>query len=113
MEKSSNKEIIDKVEEIVTFLENSQEYQEYLFLKKKMEDHPQIPSLIKKIKSLQKKLVKKSFQHEDTEEERKELSSLEKQLEEIPLYVDFLRVQEELNDVFSYLHDRIESLFLF
>ncbi len=113
MELSSNQKIIEKVEEIVQFLQEGEEYQTYLQLRKKMEDHPKIPSLIAEIKKIQKELVQKTMRKEDTKQERDKIIELEKELEAIPLYVDFLQVQQELNTIFVSLHDRIESLFQF
>lgn len=112
MEKSLNKEILDKIDEIVEFIKDSEEYQQYLFLEQKMKNHPKIERLISEIKSLQKKAVK-STSKEETSIIDKEILSLQKELEDIPLYVDFLRVQEELSITFSIIKETIDKIFEF
>ncbi len=108
-----NKEILDKVEEIVKIVKDSPSYQTYLELENKMKSHPKIPKLIEEIKKLQKKAVQMVSQGLEIDSIEKELSSLQEQLEEIPLYQDFVDIQKELNDSFSFIKESIEELFIF
>lgn len=112
MEKSLNKEILDKIDEIVEFVKDSKEYQQYLFLEQKMKEHPKIPKLISEIKKLQKKAVKASNKEEVSIIDE-EILTIQNELEDIPLYVDFLRVQSELNVTFSIIKETIDKIFEF
>jgi len=113
MENLFNQEISNKVQEIVNLVKSSEDYKNYIYLENKMKGHPIIPETIEKIKKLQKEAVQKESQGLDITKIEQNLSSLEKQLEEIPLYQDFLREQEKLNQLFMYIKDTIEQFFQF
>lgn len=113
MEKSFSQEIPKKVQEIVDFIKSSEEYQKYLYLENKMKSHPTIPKTIEEIKKLQKEAVQKESQGLDITSIEQRLSSLEKELKDIPLYQDFLYQQENLDYLFTYIKDAIEQLFQF
>ena len=109
MEKSMNKEILEKLEEIVCYIEKSNTYQDYQMLKEKLASNQKITSLIEEVKSKQKELVNKKYHHENTKELEEELTQLEKKLLEIPLYCDFFDKQTELNDIFTNIKSQIEK----
>lgn len=109
MVKSMNKEIIEKLEEIVSYIENSNTYQDYQLLKEKLASNQKTNILISKIKEKQKELVKKEYNHENIQKLEEELYSLEKELKEIPLYCDFIDKQTELNDIFTNIKIQIEK----
>lgn len=113
MEKSFSQEIPKKVQEIVDFIKSSEEYQKYLYLENKMKSHPIIPKTIEEIKKLQKEAVQKESQELDITSIEQRLSSLEKELKDIPLYQDSLYQQENLDHLFTYIKDTIEQLFQF
>ena len=56
MESLLNQEIREKLEEIISIIKNSKQYQEYLYLEKKMKNHSRIPKQIEKIKQLDKEV---------------------------------------------------------
>ena len=64
MEKSMNKEILNKTEELVTCIEESNLYKEYLLLKEKLEKNEKAKIIIKEIKAKQKELVHKKYSKE-------------------------------------------------
>lgn len=113
MEKLLNTDILGKVEEIVDIVQKLPQYQNYLKLEKKMQCHSQIPKLITKVKELQKQAVRLESQGYDVDAVENELLNLHHQLESIPLYCDFISVQQELDDVFSEVKQTIESFFQF
>ena len=57
MEKFVNNNITSKIEEIIDFIKDSKEYQDYLFLFDKLSKNDRCNSLIKLVKTLQKELV--------------------------------------------------------
>ena len=113
MESLLNQEIREKLEEIISIIKNSKQYQEYLYLEKKMKNHSRIPKQIEKIKQLQKKIVKLEMEWKTVTFIEKQLSILEQQLKEIPLYQDFIDIQRQLNDNFQWIKQSIEELFKF
>ncbi len=111
MENMLSKEIKIKVEEIVEIIKNSSEYKEYLLLEEKMKNHSRIPKLIEEIKKSQKELVRLQTEGKNIEEKEKVLSTLEKELLEIPLYNDFIDAQKKLNEVFSLIKETMDNIF--
>lgn len=108
MEKSMNKEILNKTEDLVATIEESNLYQEYLLLKEKLEKNDKAKMLIKEIKVKQKELVHKKYNKESFIELEMELENLERKLNQIPLYSEFIEKQNELNDIFYQIKTQIE-----
>ncbi len=98
MVKLVNEEIIEKLDEIIALIKNSDEYQKYLELSSKTRSNEEIMQLIEQVKEIQKKIVKKEVLREDTSSLEKMNNDLLKQLNEIPLYQEFTYVQEDLNN---------------
>lgn len=111
MEKSVNSLILDKVDEIVKEIRNSKEYQDYQFLFQKLFEHEKANILIQKVKSLQKEIVKRESIGESILDLEKEINSLLETLNSIPLYVEFIEKQEELNSIYQNIKIRIETYF--
>lgn len=109
MEKLMNKNILAKLEEIVSYIEESKTYTDYQFLKEKISNNSKITDLINEIKTKQKELVKLKYNKEDNSKIEEELNNLEKKLKEIPLYCDFLDKQTELNEIFDNIKKSIEK----
>ncbi len=106
-----NKEILEKTEALVTYIENSNTYKDYQLLKEKLAKHQLATNLITEIKDIQKQLVKKEYHHEPITELENILKQKQIELEEIPLYCDFLKVQSELNDIFYSVKHQLEEYF--
>lgn len=113
MENMLNKEIKEKVEEIVETIKNSSEYQEYLILEEKMKNHSRIPGLIEEIKKNQKELVRLQSEGKEIKEKEELLNNLEKELLEIPLYNDFINTQQKLNETFLLIKETMDHIFKF
>ena len=104
-----NKEILEKLEDITNYIKESDTYKEYQILKDKINNNDKITNLIEEIKIKQKELVHKEYNHEDISKLEEELTTLEKKLNEIPLYCDFLTKQIELNNTFANIKNKIEE----
>ena len=72
---------MEKLDEVVNTIKNSKEYKTVIELKEKMNSNEDINSLVKKIKILQKKYIRTNDKNI-----KLELDSLEKKLNEIPIY---------------------------
>lgn len=98
----NNKEILHKIDEIISLIENSSEYQKYLSLKKDLDNDKEITLLISEIKILQKDIV----HHLDKQEI---LNKKLKELESIPLYIEYQNTVASLNNTYAIIEQRINN----
>ena len=106
-----NNKILDKVDEIVTLVKESNEYKDYLFLKEKLSKHEKANTLIKEIKTIQKELVKLETKGNDTSELLEEYNSKKEELTKIPLYTDYINTVDKLNDMYKLIKERLDNYF--
>lgn len=106
-----NNEILKSVDELVSFIKESDDYKEYIYLKDKLSHNEKANTLIKEIKKLQKELVKKESNNIDVKELDKSINDKLNELKKIPLYNDFINKQEELNDLYQLIKNRLDNYF--
>ena len=94
------------LQDVVNCIINSPEYIECLEIKKKMNSNEDITNRIKRIKLLQKKLLRI-----DSIELEEELKRIEKELNEIPIYVLYNQKLSIINEKISYVNDEINDYF--
>lgn len=111
MAKYVNNLILDKVDNLINFIKNSQEYKDYIFLSEKLSSNKKVNNYINQIKKLQKEIVKKEVNHEDISKFEEEISFLLDELNKIPLYVEFTSKQEELNEIYQYIKNTLDQYF--
>ena len=111
MEKFVNNNITSKIDEIIDFITDSKEYQDYLFLFDKLSKNDRCNSLIKQVKTLQKELVKKQSHGQNINEVEEKINELVSELNTIPLYVEFVDKQQELNEVYQGIKIRLDNYF--
>lgn len=111
MEKYVNNLILDNVDSLVDKIKNSEEYKDYEYLYNKLSNNKKATNLIKEIKVKQKQLVRKKVNGNDISSLDKEINDLLIALESIPLYVDFINKQEELNKKFIYIKENLDNYF--
>lgn len=111
MEKELKKKVLVKVDEVVSLIKEDELYQEYLYLANKMKKNKEIEEKIASIKRYQKESVKEEVlgNTSKVQELDQKIECLLKELESFPLYVDFLRKQEELNEVFQLVKYRLQD----
>jgi len=95
------------LEDIVSYIKNTDEYKKCLVLKEKMSSNEEIQSLIKEVKDTQKKYVRNHYDSQLKEQ----LDSLEKRLGEIPIYVVYLENLSKVNEMISYVKDSLNDYF--
>ena len=98
----NNKEILNKVDEIISIIENSSDYQKYLSLKKDLSNNKEINLLINEIKLLQKDVA----HHLD---KREILNKKIEELESIPLYIEYKNIILDLNNTYAIIEKRINN----
>ena len=99
-----NNKILDKVDEIISTIENSENYQKYLNLKEKLAQNEEIKLLINEIKLLQKDVT----HHLD---KKNELNEKLKILESYPLYREYSNTLYELNNTYTIIENKINKYF--
>lgn len=101
--------ILEKTDEIIEIIKNSNEYQQYIEISNKMKDNKEIVSLINDIKKLQQKLVKEQSLGNDINVLDNEINDKLKRLEEYPIYLEYLYLQEDLNKSINLIKESIED----
>ena len=99
-----NNEILAKVDEILLMIQKSNEYQKYEKLQKTLEKNKKIQILINEIRVLQKDTV----HHLETEDK---LKKKQEELENIPLYREYVNTLAELNNIYNLLETSINHYF--
>ena len=103
-----NKEILTKVSEIVEFIKESNEYQNYMKAKKILSEDKELTSLIEKIKKYQKDIVNKRGNKEELETR---INSCLEILNNSPLYNEYCNYQEEVNNLLTIFENKINKYF--
>ena len=98
---------VDKaLDELVKEITDSKEYKKCIELKLKMKDNEEINSIIEKIKKLQKEFIKTSDLNI-----KKELSDLENKLNNIPIYVTYMKNLSIVNEKIELVKDELNDYF--
>lgn len=94
-----------KLEEVITVIKESEDYQECIKLKEKMKKNVELMQLIDTLKTLQKEYVKNGYQ------DKEKLEEVENKLYEIPIYVTYMERLEKVNQMISYVEDDLNDYF--
>lgn len=99
-------EILKKVDEIIDYIENSDNYKKYLIIKEKMNNDQEINDLINEVKHLQKRLANHYNKQLEIELEEKN-----KLLNNIPLYREYLNTLDEINNIYNIIENSLNKYF--
>lgn len=98
-----NKEVISKIDTLINTIKSSNEYKEYIELLDKVNLSNEIKKLTNEIRLINKKLVlTPSVELEGLLKEK------EKELNEIPLYLEYKYKLEELNNMLTIIKNKVE-----
>lgn len=104
------KRLSNSVDEVIACIVDSDEYKKCVELKEKMYANKELIQLIDDVKSTQKKYIKSGYSGQIKEE----LDKIEKELDEIPIYVIYKqyldKVNYKINFVTDFLNDYFESV---
>ena len=106
MEKLS-KEVLEKIDELVSYIKESKEYQKYINIRNKLDDNMNIKKLIEDVKKIQQELVKSEY-YKDIEKAKilkESLDSKNKELKSYPIYNEYEHAIEELNEILFPIKD--------
>ncbi len=99
-----NKEILEKVDDIIQTIEESTEYKKYLDLKEKISNNKELMELINKVRVMQKDVLHKKNSQTD-------LDKLLNELNNNPLYREYNNVIYEINNTYSIVENSINNYF--
>lgn len=99
--------VVSDLEEIVNVIQNCNEYQMCIKLKKQMAENAFVCERVKQIKKLQKQFVQSGYDSKI----KKELDKLVKELETIPVYVIYTENLEVVNQKIDYVRDSLNDYF--
>ena len=101
--------VINKIDEMIEIIKNSNEYQKYIEISNKMAKNEDIMHLINEVKALQKTLVKDKNLGKNIEHIEKEINDKVHLLEEYPIYLEYTYLQEDLNSAIKLIKSSIED----
>ena len=109
MVKSLSNSVLEKIDEIVNYIEESDNYKKYKEIEKKLEKDSDIMDKINKIKSIQKEIVKLEVNKRDVSHLEKEIEDILSILNTYPIYQEYIYLQEDLNNTFQSIKSIIET----
>ena len=98
----------NELDDIITYIKNSDSYKKCIEIKKKMLSNDDLNKIINKVKFLQKKYVNSNYEDNNI---KLELDSLSSELEMIPIYSDYLRYLDDVNDMINLVKDELNDYF--
>lgn len=99
-----NKEILDKIDEIIKSIENSPIYQKYLDLKKQIGNNKELKMLINEVRVLQKDIVHHVKDKKVLDEKLNELNNH-------PLYIEYINTLDEINNIYGIIESNLNNYF--
>lgn len=104
MECWMNNELKTEIDLLITKIKDSNEYKEYLNLLEQLKDSNLINNLVEEIRNINKKLVKTP-----SIKLQEKLALKQKELNEIPLYQDYIEKLEILNNMLLLVKDKFDK----
>ncbi len=105
---NNKEEILAKVDEIINFIKENKTYQDYLKAKDILNNESNLMELINHIKNYQKLIVNKKINSKDGEKKIKECLDI---LNEEPIYLQFIELQKEVNNMLIIFENKINKYF--
>ena len=99
-----NNNILSKIDEIISLIENSDIYKKYLLLQNEMQKNKKLMQLINEIKVLEKDYAHKLIKKVELDKKIQELNNY-------PLYREYRNTLDELNNTFNIIENKINNYF--
>lgn len=99
-----NKDILDKIDEIINIIENSDDYKKYLSLKESIKNNKELTTLINKVRILQQDYLHKRINKTLLDEKTKELNNN-------PLYREYINTLSEINNIYGIIETSLNNYF--
>ena len=97
---------MEELNKIIDYITNSSEYKKCISLKDKMSNNAKLMDKINKVKILQKKYIKSNDLSI-----KKELDLLIEELNNEPLYYNYMNNLEKVNEMISFVNDELNDYF--
>ena len=97
---------MEELNKIIDYITNSSEYKKCISLKDKMSNNSKLLDKINKVKVLQKKYIKSNDLSI-----KKELDLLIEDLNNEPLYYNYMNNLEVVNEMISFVNDELNNYF--
>ena len=97
---------MEELNKIIDYITNSSEYKKCISLKDKMSNNSKLMDKINKVKVLQKKYIKSNDLSI-----KKELDLLIEDLNNEPLYYNYMNNLEKVNEMISFVNDELHNYF--
>ncbi len=97
---------MEELNKIIDYITNSSEYKKCISLKDKMSNNSKLMDKINKVKVLQKKYIKSNDLSI-----KKELDLLIEDLNNEPLYYNYMNNLEKVNEMISFVNDELNNYF--
>ena len=104
-----NEAVLEKIDEIIRYIENTEDYIKHSEISAKMKEDKEIISIINRIKDLQKAIVREMHIGNKVDHLEKEISINLDKLNSYPIYKEFTYLQEDLNNTFQDVKNVIEK----
>lgn len=99
-----NKEIENKIDEIINEIESSPDYKKYLSLKEQIKNNKELMELINKVRVMQKDVLHKKKTKED-------LENIVDELNNHPLYREYNNTLYEINNTYGIIESSLNNYF--
>lgn len=103
-----NKDIENKILEIVNYIKETESYKNYLKAKELLSLEENLVNIIEDIKIYQKEIIKNPNKKEELEEKIKNNLNI---LSTEPLYIEYINNQEEVNNMLTILENKLNKYF--
>ena len=100
----NNEEILNKVDEIINEIEDSEDYQKYLKLKEEINKNKELVLLINEVRQMNKDYTHKLIKKEELDAKNNELNNH-------PLYREYLNTIATINNEFAIIENTINNYF--
>ena len=99
-----NKDILDKIDEIINIIENSDDYKKYLKLKELISQDKYLKELINKVRIIQQDVV-------HHKENKCQLEQMTNELNNYPLYREYMNTLDEINNTYCIIENSLNNYF--
>lgn len=108
-----NKELANKLDEIIAYIKNSPDYHKYFQINEQLKKNANLIAIINDIKHLQKQAVKYHSLNQFKEEHKidQQITIKLQLLETYPIYIEYITLQEELNDMLQNIKTILDKYF--
>ena len=100
--------VLNKLNDLIETIKSSNDYKRYVIVSKTLYSNKKLMDKIKRIKTLQKEIIKLQSTGNDYSKEDIEINSILEELNKYPVYVEYEELVEKLNYEYNYIKKSIE-----